>query len=234
MLTIRAGLPLVLLGCLLSACAGPSGFSPESAGTVQALTAELERVRATATAAAQAIPLPVTVTIPATGAASSPLPSASAGTRAGEPPSTVPPPLPTGGSPAQVKAATGTAERVVQALQEKALPIGETRTFMAGDDPEELLGRPGGYLAKTAFRDTRLDMRVAERVETVDSGTVEVWPTEEAARRRREFLTRRGETAPDLVEYGYVKGPVLLRLSKRFTPDQAAAYDAALAGLGSG
>lgn len=207
--------------------------APGAAATITALRAEVESVRATATAAARALPAttgpgsPPAEPSPAGPSPSVPRPAASPATKATQPPPAVDPAI-------QAKAATGTAERVVRALQDSGLPVGEVRTYTAENDPDNLLGRPGGYLAKAAFRDTRLEPRSPAEFSVLDGGIVEVWPSEDAARRRSEAIRRAAEGNPDLVEYSAGKGPVLLRISRRLTPDQAAAYEAALNRLGSG
>lgn len=47
---------------------------------------------------------------------------------------------------------------------------------------------------------------------------------DKAAQRRADYIQTIGKNLPTLVEYDYVLGPVLLRLSKGLTPDQAQAY----------
>ena len=60
-------------------------------------------------------------------------------------------------------------------------------------------------------------------------GTVEVFEDEDAATKRMEYLQAvLGSDTPFGTEYDYVRGPVLLRVIGALTPDQAAAYEAAL------
>lgn len=223
---------LLILGVAAgTACAPAAPEAPGAAATISALQAEVARTRATATAAAQERPAlsattptgnPPTVPSPV-----APRPAASPAAKATQLPITVDPTV-------QAKAAAGTAERVVRALQDSGLPVGDVRTYTAENDPDDLLGRPGGYLAKAAFRDSRLEPRSPAEFSILDGGIVEVWPSEDAARTRHQSIRRDAEGNPDLVEYAAVKGPVLLRISRRLTPDQAAAYETALNRLGSG
>ncbi|HEX9988455.1 MAG TPA: hypothetical protein VGE45_08265 [Chloroflexia bacterium] len=57
-----------------------------------------------------------------------------------------------------------------------------------------------------------------------DGGGIEIFPDAERAKARFDYIQEFGKSLPILVEYGYLNGPVLLRLSKELTPTQAKEY----------
>lgn len=124
-----------------------------------------------------------------------------------------------------------TALDVVKRLRDQGLPITEALEFTAETDPNHLLGRPGGYASKTTFKDGRLQTRTEGQFSLEDGGSVEVYPTAAAAKGRRDLLAGISEKAPILGEYTYLRGTVVLRVSRILTPAQAAEYDAALAAM---
>jgi hypothetical protein len=120
------------------------------------------------------------------------------------------------------------AESVLLALQEAGLPIGDYVVYSAEDDPNELLGRPGQYIAKVNFIDTTVvDAPIAYDV--AEGGSIEVFESQDLAQARSDYVQSVTQTVPTLIEYDFVVGTVLLRLSKSLTPDDAGAYEAALA-----
>lgn len=58
---------------------------------------------------------------------------------------------------------------------------------------------------------------------------MEVFADKQAAQNRLKFIQAVTAGVPAFTEYGYVSGPVLVRVSKSLTPDQAAEYQKALA-----
>jgi hypothetical protein len=107
------------------------------------------------------------------------------------------------------------------------------KTYTAEDDPNHLLGRPNGYSSKTAFADSRVK---AEDVEYTQSdavergGSVEVFADEAGAKARMDFIQSATKGMPALGEYDFVKGPVLVRVSRFLTPEQSKEYEVALGG----
>lgn len=124
-----------------------------------------------------------------------------------------------------------TALDVVKRLRDQGVPITEALEFTAETDPNHLLGRPGGYTSKTTFRDGRLKTWIEGKYSIEDGGSVEVYPTASAAKGRRDLLAGISEKAPIIGEYTYLRGTVVLRVSRILTPAQAAEYEAALAAM---
>ncbi|HEY8766069.1 MAG TPA: hypothetical protein VIP09_02205 [Dehalococcoidia bacterium] len=118
------------------------------------------------------------------------------------------------------------AAKMVEALKTQGLPIAGSVAYTAADDPNKLLGRPNQYISKGNFQDSRL--KTAEDFDTSGGGSVEVFASPDDAQRRATYLDGIGKAIPFLLEYEYVQGSVLLRLSSDLTPDQARQYQDAL------
>lgn len=130
-------------------------------------------------------------------------------------------------SPVPSPVAARSAADVLSQLKSKGLPVGQSVTYTAETDVNNLLGRPGQYTSKVNFQDTRLAPQ-STNFDVGDGGSIEVFANAEDARRRRDYVEAISKSASFLVEYQYLEGLVLLRLSRRLTPDQAAAYQTAL------
>src|SRR5262249_16257173 len=101
--------------------------------------------------------------------------------------------------------------------------------YTAENDLHKLLGRPGQYTSKVNFQDTRL--QTAGNSTDVDAGgSVEVFPNDQSAANRKTYITGLAKGLPALTENDYLKGGILLRISKELTADQAGQYEAALSG----
>lgn len=124
--------------------------------------------------------------------------------------------------------------RVLDHLKANQLPIGRIDTYTAENDPANRLGRPGQYIAKAIFHDTRHPLEFQQDEQNVISfqqsgGVVEIYASVqdlEARRRALDLIRQQIPAAPP--EYQYINGVVLIRLGSALTPDQAAAYEAAL------
>lgn len=126
-----------------------------------------------------------------------------------------------------------TSENIVNIVRAAGLPIAEVTIYTAETDPNHLLGRPNQYVAKASWHDTRLPTPSdLQSIEVSDGGGIEVWPDAAGAQRRADYITSLGKGAAFLVEYDFVLGRTLLRVSKGLTPEQADAYKNALIAAG--
>jgi hypothetical protein len=131
---------------------------------------------------------------------------------------------------AQIAVAAKTAEQVVTAITGKIPTAKLVRTYTAADDANHLLGRPNGYTSKTAFSDSRVpvDQLGGAAADSGDrGGSVEVFADAAGAKARMDYIQAIGKSAPLFAEYDYANGPILVRVSKLLTPDQAKDYEAA-------
>jgi hypothetical protein len=161
-------------------------------------------------------------------------PAAPTQTTAAAPTATVAAPAPTNTSAQAATETPATAAltdaTVLAALKAAGLPIAEVQIYTAETDPNKLLGRPNQYIAKVSWHDSRLPAPPnPAQLEVSDGGGLEIYTDPAAAQARADYITGIGKSAPALVEYDYVFGPVLLRLSKALTPAQAGDYKNALA-----
>lgn len=125
-----------------------------------------------------------------------------------------------------------TATSAVEKLKAAGLPISKVIVYTAKNDPNHLLGRPGGYDSKVAFWDSRLkgpDVADYDEGDVTRGGSTEVYASAAGAKARKRYIQECLKEYPMLgTEYDYVVGGVLLRLSQLLTPEQAKAYAAAL------
>ena len=124
------------------------------------------------------------------------------------------------GSPAPTARAAATPESVIAHLKAAGLPISKPVIYTAETDTNKLLGRPNQYTAKANWHDDRAP-------DGDDGTTVEIFATDADRKTRQDYVAAIAKT-PIFAEYAYSRGLVLLRVSGKLTPDQAAEYERAL------
>ena len=114
------------------------------------------------------------------------------------------------------------ASAITARLQAAGLPMPKgVDIYTAATDPNNLLGRPGEYTSKTEWVDSRYALDPDAEV------SVEVFPDAKLAAKRAAYVQSfMGGILG--TEYDYQAGPVLLRVSGKLTPVQAAQYGAAI------
>lgn len=127
--------------------------------------------------------------------------------------------------------ATLEAEAVFRVLEHARLPMENAVLHMRRDqDPDGLLGRHDGYHSKVTFEDRRIDggaVAAADPGSVQLGGAIEVFQCTGAAFARVERL-RAHAAHPELAEYVYHRGRILLRLSPYLQEPAADAYAAAV------
>lgn len=126
------------------------------------------------------------------------------------------------------------AGAVVEHLKASNLPIGRVNVYNAETDPVSRLGRPGQYIGKAIFQDSRLPLVLQEGQDVISfqssGGIIEIFNnTDELENRKKALDLARQQFPAAFPEYQYSNGVVLLRLGHVLTPEQAAGYEAALA-----
>jgi hypothetical protein len=117
----------------------------------------------------------------------------------------------------------------VAALIAAAIDV-TTVTITENNDPNNLFGRPNGYLAATVIKDSRVP-DCGDDLGVICGATVEEWPDAEAAMARADYIATLQKDSPILgSEYHYLTGPILLRVSGELKPSEAQEYEAAVAG----
>ncbi|MDO6355109.1 hypothetical protein Q3V94_08460 [Caloramator sp. CAR-1] len=117
-----------------------------------------------------------------------------------------------------------TAEGIVKSLQNSNMPITKIEVYTEKNDPNKLLGRPGQYISKANFLDSRIDEPVSNNIEVINGGSIEVFANKNDAQKRYEYVSSIAQSSPMFNEYDYLIDKVLLRLSKNLTPEEAKEY----------
>lgn len=126
------------------------------------------------------------------------------------------------------------ADQILAELKAKGLPIGDTFTYTAANDPNNLLGRPGQYISKDNFKDTRISSSdTGVDISVGDGGAVETFANTADAQKRFAYLQSISTSGNAMfAEYEYLDGVTILRISSQLTPDQAKEYQTALKSIG--
>lgn len=126
-----------------------------------------------------------------------------------------------------------TAQQVVEQLAQRVPTVKPGVVYTAETDPNHLLGRPGQYLSKAMFVDTRIKPGAIDSPDSVAvGGSVEVFADGQGAQARMKYIQAITAGFPTAAEYDYASGPVLVRVGKTLTPAQASEYQKALDGIG--
>lgn len=118
-----------------------------------------------------------------------------------------------------------TAESAVTALQEKIPDITSITVYDEETDPNENLGRPGQYIGKADFFDSRMEY------EEDNAGTIEFFSSKSDCDDRYEYLCKLSD--PELGAFGvnqyiYKYDLAVFRVSYDLTPSQAEEYKQAM------
>jgi hypothetical protein len=120
-----------------------------------------------------------------------------------------------------------TPEVVIATFEKAGIPIGDKEVYTAETDVNKLLGRPGQYVAKANWADSRL----RQPADDMAGGSVEIFRNERDLKARKAYVENIGRAMPTMAQYQYQKGLVLIRLDKALTPEQAAEYEKAIKAL---
>jgi hypothetical protein len=118
-----------------------------------------------------------------------------------------------------------TADDVINKLKEAGLNISQIVTYTESTDSNNLLGRPGQYIAKTNFGVTELETDGNPDMDVSMGGSVEIFANEKDAKARYDYVTEISKSAPMFAEYDYLNGKMLLRLSSQILPSKVVDYE---------
>ncbi len=122
------------------------------------------------------------------------------------------------------------ASAIAEHLRSQIAAITKVVTITENNDPNNLIGRPTGYVdAAVAYDSATICLDLGS-----DCGAmVEVWPTPEAAQQRANYIAALQQASPILgTEYHHLRGPVLLRVTGDIKPSVNAEYATAFAESG--
>jgi hypothetical protein len=120
------------------------------------------------------------------------------------------------------------ADSIALKLKGQGLPIRQIKVYSEDDDPNKLLGRPGQYIGKANFRDSRADDDRVRGLDVSQGGSIEVFASEGDARERADYVEEIARSGGGLFAYDYLREKVLLRVAGSLTPTEAREYQAAL------
>jgi hypothetical protein len=127
-------------------------------------------------------------------------------------------------APAVMQPPPATAQSVAESIRGTIPEAVELIQVTEDNDPNNLIGRPNGYVAASVLVDSRLP-----RCETpgADCGAmIEQWPDQAAAQRRADYIQAMLREMPMLgEEWNTIKGGLLLRVAGELNPSEAQAYD---------
>ncbi|MEH3129883.1 MAG: hypothetical protein PGN27_07985 [Mycolicibacterium neoaurum] len=122
-----------------------------------------------------------------------------------------------------------TAQSVAESIKATIPEVAELIEITEDNDPNDLIGRPNGYVAASILVDSRLPR-------CTDLGTdcgvmIEQWPDQAAAQNRADYIQSTLKSMPMLgQEWNTVNGSLLLRVAGELKPSEAKAYETAFTG----
>lgn len=116
------------------------------------------------------------------------------------------------------------AASVINGFKKAGLPIGKFEIYTESTDPNKLLGRPGQYMGKANWEDTRIQQ---DSTTEIKGGTVEIFDNEASLIKRKEYLEAFIQN-PMFLQYMYIHKNVIVRIEKEIAPSQALEYFKAL------
>lgn len=118
-----------------------------------------------------------------------------------------------------------TADNSLSSLKEKISNVTTTTIFDESTDPNENLGRPGQYIGKGDF----FDSRIGDSEE--NAGTIEFFSSKSDCKDRYEYLCKMSDSklgALGVNQYIYKYNLAIFRVSFDLTPKQAEEYKTAM------
>lgn len=128
-----------------------------------------------------------------------------------------------------VQAPPATAQSVAESIKATIPEVAELIEITEDNDPNDLIGRPHGYVAASILVDSRLPR-------CTDLGTdcgvmIEQWPDQATAQKRSDYIQSMLESMPMLgQEWNTVRSGLLLRVAGELKPSEAKVYETAFGG----
>lgn len=126
-----------------------------------------------------------------------------------------------------------TIDTFLAALTDAGLPVGESTIWDEDTDPNELLGRPGQYVAKASWTDTRVEC-FSDPPGVDCGGDVELFENTDDRDERYEYLANFADEAMLGGYYQWKLPNAVVRIGFELTPSQAEEYAAVFEQLAPG
>jgi hypothetical protein len=132
-------------------------------------------------------------------------------------------------APATKAAVPKTARQYATALKSKLPRIRRIIVLTEDSDPNNMLGRPNGYISAAVLIDPQGESPCSGKNVGAGCGAkVEVWPNAADAAARMKYVQEQLKQMPMLgTEYDYQAGPALLRVHGTVKPSTARTYQRA-------
>ena len=118
-----------------------------------------------------------------------------------------------------------TATQAATALQAKVPDVTKVVTITENIDPNNMIGRPNGYISAAVMVDRTLPVCDSTAFGVDCGATVEVWSTPAVAATRAKYIHAILGVGGALgSEWDFVKGDTVLRVSGNLKPSQAGMY----------
>lgn len=117
-----------------------------------------------------------------------------------------------------------TSEQLLQALKKRNANLMDIEVFDENTDPNKKLGRPGSYITKADFSDSRVE----QLGEHLCGGTIETFSNKKDCEKRTKYLEDLNEKGTGVLgvnQYIYSYDRVLFRVDYDLTPEQAEEYN---------
>lgn len=118
-----------------------------------------------------------------------------------------------------------TSEELLTELKTKNENLVDIQAFTADDDPNEKLGRPGYYISKADFSDSRVE----QLGDYLCGGTIETFSDEKDCKKRAEYLNKMNNPELGILsldQYIYQYDKAIFRVDYDLTAEQAEEYHA--------
>lgn len=126
-----------------------------------------------------------------------------------------------------------TIDAFLAALADAGLPVGQSTVWDEATDPNELLGRPGQYVAKATWTDTRVEC-FSDPPGVDCGGDIEIFENTDDRDERYEYLAGFADQAPIGGYYQWRLANAVIRVGFELTPSQAEEYAAVFEQLAPG
>lgn len=126
-----------------------------------------------------------------------------------------------------------TIDAFLATLTDAGLPVGQSTVWDETTDPNELLGRPGQYVAKATWTDTRVEC-FSDPPGVDCGGDIEIFENPDDRDERYEYLAGFADQAPIGGYYQWRLPNAVIRVGFELTPSQAEEYAAVFEQLAPG
>ncbi|QOD43159.1 hypothetical protein [Clavibacter zhangzhiyongii] len=118
------------------------------------------------------------------------------------------------------------AAAIASAIKASVPSAGDVVQITEDNDPNDVIGRPTGYVDAATLYDTRV---TCDELGAECGASVEIWGDPAAAQARMDYIQGILASTTALgTEYDYVRGDAIIRVTGVLKPSEASEYEAAI------